>query len=557
MKTDIQIAHEANMIHIKDVAASIGISEDELEFYGKYKAKLSDELTERVKNNKDGKLVLVTAINPTPAGEGKTTTSIGLGMAMTKIGKNTIIALREPSLGPVFGVKGGAAGGGYAQVVPMEDINLHFTGDFHAITAANNLLCAMIDNHLQQGNALGIDERRILFARVTDTNDRALRNIIVGLGGKANGVPREDHFTITVASEVMAILCLASDIEDLKERLGNILVAYKYDGSPVYCRDLKANGSMAVLLKDALKPNLVQTLENTPAIIHGGPFANIAHGCNSVRATKLALKLCDYTITEAGFGADLGAEKFLDIKCRKAGISPDAVVIVATVRALKYNGGVPKTELKAENLDALKLGAVNLEAHIDNIHKYGLPVVVAINKFDTDTDAEIAYVREICEKKGVRLALSEVFAKGSEGGVELAKAVVEACEEPSDFKFIYSDEQSIPEKIEAIAKNIYGADGVIIESAAKKQLSDILALSPEYSKLPVCMAKTQYSLSDDATKLGRPSGFSITVREIKLSAGAGFIVVLTGSIMTMPGLPKVPAANNIDIDENGNITGLF
>ena len=557
MKTDIQIAHEANMIHIKDVAASIGIPEDELEFYGKYKAKLSDELTERVKDNKDGKLVLVTAINPTPAGEGKTTTSIGLGMAMKKIGKSTIIALREPSLGPVFGVKGGAAGGGYAQVVPMEDINLHFTGDFHAITAANNLLCAMIDNHLQQGNALGIDERRILFARVTDTNDRALRNIIVGLGGKANGVPREDHFTITVASEVMAILCLASDISDLKERLGNILVAYKYDGSPVYCRDLKANGSMAALLKDALKPNLVQTLENTPAIIHGGPFANIAHGCNSVRATKLALKLCDYTITEAGFGADLGAEKFLDIKCRKAGISPDAVVIVATVRALKYNGGVPKTELKAENLDALKAGAVNLEAHIDNIHKFGLPVVVAINKFDTDTDAEIAYVREICEKKGVRLALSEVFANGGDGGVELANAVVAACEEPSSFKFMYEDEATIPEKIEAIAKNIYGADGVIIESAAKKQLSDILALSPEYSKLPVCMAKTQYSLSDDATKLGRPSGFSITVREIKLSAGAGFIVVLTGSIMTMPGLPKVPAANNIDIDENGNITGLF
>ena len=557
MKTDIQIAHEANMLHIKDVAASIGISDDELEFYGKYKAKLSDELTKRVENNKDGKLVLVTAINPTPAGEGKTTTSIGLGMAMKKIGKSTIIALREPSLGPVFGVKGGAAGGGYSQVVPMEDINLHFTGDFHAITAANNLLCAMIDNHLQQGTALGLDERRILFARVTDTNDRALRNIIVGLGGKANGVPREDHFTITVASEVMAILCLASDISDLKERLGSILVAYKYDGSPVYCRDLKANGSMAALLKDALKPNLVQTLENTPAIIHGGPFANIAHGCNSVRATKLALKLCDYTITEAGFGADLGAEKFLDIKCRKAGISPDAVVIVATVRALKYNGGVPKTELKAENLDALKAGAVNLEAHIDNIHKFGLPVVVAINKFDTDTDAEIAYVREICEKKGVRLALSEVFAKGGDGGVELANAVVAACEEPSSFKFMYEDDATIPEKIEAIAKNIYGADGVIIESAAKKQLSDILALSPEYSKLPVCMAKTQYSLSDDATKLGRPSGFSITVREIKLSAGAGFIVVLTGSIMTMPGLPKVPAANNIDIDENGNITGLF
>ena len=557
MKTDIQIAHEANMIHIKNVASSIGITEDELEFYGKYKAKLSDELAARVENNKDGKLILVTAINPTPAGEGKTTTSIGLGMAMNKIGKKAIIALREPSLGPVFGVKGGAAGGGYAQVVPMEDINLHFTGDFHAITAANNLLCAMIDNHLQQGNLLGIDERRILFARVTDTNDRALRNIIVGLGGKANGVPREDHFTITVASEVMAILCLASDIDDLKERLGNILVAYKYDGSPVYCRDLKANGSMAALLKDALKPNLVQTLENTPAIIHGGPIANIAHGCNSVRATKLAMKLCDYAITEAGFGADLGAEKFLDIKCRKAGLTPNAVVVVATVRALKYNGGVPKTELKSENLDALKAGAVNLEAHIDNIHKFGLPVVVAINKFDTDTEAEIAYVREICEKKGVRLALSEVFAKGGDGGIELANAVVEACEEPNSFKFIYSDEQSIPEKIEAIAKNIYGADSVIIESAAKKQLSDILALSPEYSKLPVCMAKTQYSLSDDATKLGRPSGFSITVREIKLSAGAGFIVVLTGSIMTMPGLPKVPAANNIDIDENGNIVGLF
>ena len=557
MKTDIQIAHEANMTHIKNVAASIGITEDELEFYGKYKAKLSDELAARVENNKNGKLILVTAINPTPAGEGKTTTSIGLGMAMNKIGKKAIIALREPSLGPVFGVKGGAAGGGYSQVVPMEDINLHFTGDFHAITAANNLLCAMIDNHLQQGNVLGIDERRILFARVTDTNDRALRNIIVGLGGKANGVPREDHFTITVASEVMAILCLASDLDDLKERLGNILVAYKYDGSPVYCRDLKANGSMAALLKDALKPNLVQTLENTPAIIHGGPFANIAHGCNSVRATKLAMKLCDYAITEAGFGADLGAEKFLDIKCRKAGLNPDAVVIVATVRALKYNGGIPKTELKSENLEALKAGAVNLEAHIDNIHKFGLPVVVAINKFDTDTEAEIAYVREICEKKGVRLALSEVFAKGGEGGIELANAVVEACEEPKNFKFIYSDEQSIPEKIQAVAKNIYGADSVIIESAAKKQLADILALSPEYSKLPVCMAKTQYSLSDDATKLGRPGGFSITVREIKLSAGAGFIVVLTGSIMTMPGLPKVPAANNIDIDGNGNIVGLF
>ncbi len=557
MKSDITIAQEAKMLHIKDVAASIGISEDELEFYGKYKAKLSDELAARVESNSDGKLILVTAINPTPAGEGKTTTTIGLGMAMQKLGKKTMIALREPSLGPVFGVKGGAAGGGYAQVVPMEDINLHFTGDFHAITAANNLLCAMIDNHLQQGNSLSIDPRRILFARVTDTNDRALRNITVGLGGKANGVPREDHFTITVASEVMAILCLASDIHDLKRRLGNILVAYKYDGTPVYCRDLKADGAMTVLLKDALKPNLVQTLENTPAIIHGGPFANIAHGCNSVRATKLALKLADYAITEAGFGADLGAEKFLDIKCRMAGLKPSCVVIVATVRALKYNGGVPKTELKEENLEALKAGIVNLEAHIDNIHKYGLPVVVAFNRFDTDTDAEIAFIREFCEKKDVTVALSDVFAKGGDGGIELARAVVEACEMPSEFKFIYNDDKSIVEKIEAVAREIYGADGVIFEAAAKKQLADILALSPEYSKFPVCMAKTQYSLSDDASKLGRPSGFNITVREVKLSAGAGFIVVLTGAIMTMPGLPKVPAANNIDVDDNGNTIGLF
>ena len=557
MKTDIMIAQEAKMLHIKDVAASIGIDEDELEFYGKYKAKLSDELAARVESNPNGKLILVTAINPTPAGEGKTTTTIGLGMAMKKIGKKTMIALREPSLGPVFGVKGGAAGGGYAQVVPMEDINLHFTGDFHAITAANNLLCAMIDNHLQQGNSLSIDPRRILFARVTDTNDRALRNITVGLGGKANGVPREDHFSITVASEVMAILCLASDVHDLKRRLGNILVAYKYDGSPVYCRDLKADGAMTVLLKDAIKPNLVQTLENTPAIIHGGPFANIAHGCNSVRATKLALKLSDYTITEAGFGADLGAEKFLDIKCRMAGLTPSCVVLVATIRALKYNGGVAKTELKNENLEALKRGIVNLEAHIDNIHKYGLPVVVALNKFDTDTDAEIAFVRETCKAKDVTVALSDVFANGGDGGIELAHAVVEACDKPSSFNFIYDDDKTIVEKIEAVAREIYGADGVIFESAAKKQLEDIISLDPEYSKFPVCMAKTQYSLSDDATKLGRPSGFKITVREVKLSAGAGFIVVLTGAIMTMPGLPKIPAANNIDIDENGNTVGLF
>ena len=557
MKTDIEIAREAKMLPIKEVAASVGICEDDLEFYGKYKAKISNEYMSKVASNPDGKLVLVTAINPTPAGEGKTTTSIGLGMAMSKLGKKTMIALREPSLGPVFGVKGGAAGGGYSQVLPMDDINLHFTGDFHAITAANNLLCAIIDNHLQQGNVLGIDERRILFGRVTDTNDRALRNVIVGLGGKVNGVPREDHFHITVASEVMAILCLAENITDLKERLGNILVAYKYDGSPVYCRDLQAHGSMAVLLKDAIQPNLVQTLENTPAIIHGGPFANIAHGCNSVRATKLALKISDYTITEAGFGADLGAEKFLDIKCRKAGLTPSAVVIVATIRALKYNGGVPKAELKAENLEALKRGSVNLEAHIDNIHKFGLPVVVAINRFDTDTDAEIALLTEMCNAKGVDLALSEVFAKGGDGGIELAKAVIKACEKPSDFKFMYTDDMSITEKIEAVAKNIYGADGVTFDAAAKKQLDEIIKLDEKYSRYPVCFAKTQYSLSDDPTKLGRPSGFNITVREVKLSAGAGFIVVLTGAIMTMPGLPKAPAAYSIDIDENGVITGLF
>ena len=545
------------MLHIKDVAAQLGINEDELEYYGKYKAKLSDELFSRVSEKKDGKLILVTAINPTPAGEGKTTTSIGLGMAMKKIGKNAVIALREPSLGPVFGIKGGAAGGGYSQVLPMEDINLHFTGDFHAITAANNLLCAIIDNHIQQGNELNIDPRRILFPRATDTNDRALRNIIVGLGGKTDGIPREDHFCITVASEVMAVLCLASDLEDLKRRLGNILVAYRYDGSPVYCRDLHADGSMTVLLKDAIKPNLVQTTENTPVIIHGGPFANIAHGCNSVRATKLALKLADYTVTEAGFGADLGAEKFLDIKCRKANLVPNAVVIVATVRALKYNGGVCKDNLKHENLEALKKGAVNLEAHIDSIHKFGLPVVVALNRFDTDTEAEIEYIRALCAEKDVEVAVSEVFAKGGDGGIELAKAVVNACEKPSCFRFIYEDGMSVTEKINAVAKEIYGADGVVIDSKAQRQLDEILKLSDRYSSFPVCFAKTQYSLSDDPKKLGRPSGFTITVREIKLSAGAEFIVVYTGTIVTMPGLPKTPAAYSIDIDKDLKIRGLF
>ena len=557
MKTDIQIAHEANMFPIKNIADGLGVLDDELELYGKYKAKISDEFLERMKDKPDGKLVLVTAINPTPAGEGKTTTSVGLGMAMKKIGKNAIIALREPSLGPVFGIKGGAAGGGYSQVVPMEDINLHFTGDFHAITAANNLLCAIIDNHIHQGNELGIDQRRVLFARVTDTNDRALRNIIVGLGAKVDGVPREDHFMITVASEVMAILCLADSLEDLKARLGNILVAYTYDNKPVFCRDLKVNGAMAALLKDAIKPNLVQTLENTPALIHGGPFANIAHGCNSVRATKLALKLADYTITEAGFGADLGAEKFFDIKCRKAGLTPSAVVLVATVRALKYNGGIEKSMLAEENLEALRAGAVNLEAHIENLRKYGLPIVVAINRFGTDTEAELNMVREICEKAGAEFALSDVFAQGGEGGVELAKKVVEACEKPSKFKLLYDDNTSIVEKITTIAKEIYGADGVKFDAAAMKSIKEIEALGDEFAKLPVCMAKTQYSLSDDATKLGRPTGYQLTVREIKLSSGAGFVVALTGAIMTMPGLGKAPAAYSIDIDSKGNITGLF
>lgn len=557
MLTDIEIAQKAEMKPIGEIARQLDVTEDELELYGKYKAKITSECAERLKDKPDGKLILVTAINPTPAGEGKTTTTIGLGMALSKIGKKAVIALREPSLGPVFGLKGGAAGGGYSQVLPMEDINLHFTGDFHAITAANNLLCAMIDNHIQQGNELDIDARRILFPRVTDTNDRALRNIVIGLGGKTDGVPREDHFMITVASEVMAILCLARDLDDLKERLGNILVAYTRSGSPIYARDIKAAGAMTALLKDAIKPNLVQTIEHTPALIHGGPFANIAHGCNSVSATKLALKMADYTVTEAGFGADLGAEKFFDIKCRYAGLKPSAVVLVATVRALKYNGGVSKTELKAENVDALVKGSVNLEKHIENLHLYGIPVVVAINRFDTDTDAELEALREICEKNGADFTLSEVFAKGSEGGIELAEKVVAACDKKSEFKLLYPDEMSICDKISTIAKNIYGADGVVFEPAAKKAIAEIEKLDEKYKRFPVCMAKTQYSFSDDQTKLGRPTGFEITVRDVKLSAGAGFIVVLTGNILTMPGLPKVPAANSIDVDENGNIVGLF
>ena len=557
MLTDIEIAQGATLEPISKIAEKIGLHEEEYEPYGRYKAKITDEFLNRMADKKDGKLILVTAINPTPAGEGKTTTTVGLGMAMSKIGKNAIIALREPSLGPVFGVKGGAAGGGYAQVLPMEDINLHFTGDFHAITTANNLLSAVIDNHIQQGNALGIDQRRILFSRVLDMNDRALRNVVVGLGTKMDGVPREDHFMITVASEIMAILCLSENISDLKERLGKILVAYKYDGSPVYCRDLGVNGAMAAVLKDALKPNLVQTLENTPAIIHGGPFANIAHGCNSVRATKLALKLADYTITEAGFGADLGAEKFFDIKCRFAKLKPSAVVLVATVRALKYNGGVAKADLGTENVDALKRGAVNLEAHIDNLQKYGVPVVVAINRFGSDSEAELKAIEEICLAKGAEFALSEVFAKGGEGGIELAKKVVEACEKPSDFHCLYPDEMSIKDKIITVAREIYGAADVKFDAAALKAIAEFEALDPAYKKFPVCMAKTQYSLSDDQTKLGRPTGFTLTVREVKLSAGAGFVVALTGAIMTMPGLPKAPAALNIDVDENGKITGLF
>ncbi len=555
MPSDIEIAQQAKLLPIKDVASQIGIKEDELEFYGKYKAKLSDELAERVKDNPDGKLVLVTAINPTPAGEGKTTITTGLGQAMAKIGKKAVIALREPSLGPVFGIKGGAAGGGYSQVLPMEDINLHFTGDMHAITAANNLCCAMLDNHIQQGNSLMIDPRRILIKRCLDMNDRALRNIVVGLGGKVNGVPREDHFIITVASEVMAILCLAADISDLKERLGRILVAYSYSGEPIYAKDLKAEGAMTALLKDAIKPNLVQTLEGTPAIMHGGPFANIAHGCNSVRATKLALKLADYCITEAGFGSDLGAEKFLDIKCRYAGLKPSAIVLVATCRALKYNGGVPKTEVSNENLEALKKGIVNLGVHIANMRKYNVPVVVAINRFYADTDAELKYIEDFCRENGASFALAEVFANGGDGGKELAQKVVEACEKPSNYAPIYPLELGIKEKIEKIASSIYGAKKVNYTVQAEKAIAEVTALGAD--KLPVCIAKTQYSLSDDPSLLGAPKDFEITVRNVSLSNGAGFVVVYTGEIMTMPGLPKAPAAHNIDVDQNGKIAGLF
>lgn len=555
MLTDIQIAQQTELKPITEIAKGLGISDEELEPYGRFKAKLSDKLGDRVSSNPDGKLILVTAINPTPAGEGKTTTTCGLGQAMAKIGKNAIIALREPSLGPVFGVKGGAAGGGYSQVLPMEDINLHFTGDMHAITSANNLLCAMLDNHLQQGNTLGINQRRILVKRCLDMNDRALRNIVVGLGGNVNGVPREDGFVITVATEVMAILCLAKDLDDLKTRLGNILVAYTYEGNPVYARDLQAEGAMTALLKDALKPNLVQTVEATPAIMHGGPFANIAHGCNSVRSTKLALKLADYCITEAGFGSDLGAEKFFDIKCRYAGLKPSCVVVVATCRALKYNGGVPKAETVNENLEALKKGIVNLGVHIENMRKYKVPVVVAINRFLTDSQAELDFIKEYCIEKGADFALSDVFANGGEGGKELALKVVEACEKPSDFTPIYSDELTIRQKVETVAKEIYRADGVNFTKAAEKALKEIASLGGD--KLPVCIAKTQYSLSDDPTLLGAPTGFTITVRDLKLSNGAGFVVVYTGDIMTMPGLPKAPAAQRIDIDKQGVISGLF
>ena len=556
MKTDIQIAQEAQMKPIGQVAESIGISEDELEFYGKYKAKLSDELWDRIKDNENGKLVLVTAINPTPAGEGKTTTTVGLGDALTRLGKRTVIALREPSLGPCFGIKGGAAGGGYAQVVPMDELNLHFTGDFHAITSANNLLAAMLDNHIQQGNALRIDPRQVVWKRCLDMNDRVLRNIVVGLGNKMDGMVREDHFVITVASEIMAILCLAENLADLKKRLGRIIVAYNFDGEPVTADDLKATGAMAALLKDAIKPNLIQTLEHTPALVHGGPFANIAHGCNSVRATKMALKMSDITITEAGFGADLGAEKFFDIKCRLAGLKPDAVVLVATVRALKYNGGVAKSDLGEENLEALAKGIVNLEKHIENIQKYDVPVIVTLNSFVTDTEAEYEYIREFCEEKGCSFALSEVWANGGEGGIGLAEKVLETLEEEaSHFHTLYNDSLSLEEKIECIAKKIYGADGVVYEPAAKKQLAKIAEMG--FSEFPVCMAKNQYSLSDDAKKLGRPSGFNIHVREVYVSAGAGFVVALTGAVMTMPGLPRVPAANGIDVTDDGKITGLF
>lgn len=556
MKSDIEIAQEAVMQPIKEVAAAYGIGEDDLELYGKYKAKLTDELWDQVKDRPDGKLVLVTAINPTPAGEGKTTTTVGLGEAFGKMGKKAIIALREPSLGPCFGVKGGAAGGGYAQVVPMEDLNLHFTGDFHAITSANNLLAALLDNHIQQGNALGIDPRQIQWKRCVDMNDRVLRNIVVGLGAKGDGMVREDHFVITVASEIMAILCLADNMEDLKNRLGKIIVAYNFAGEPVTAEQLHAVGSMAALLKEALKPNLIQTLEHTGALVHGGPFANIAHGCNSVRATKTALKLADVVVTEAGFGADLGAEKFLDIKCRKAGLKPDAVVLVATVRALKYNGGVPKDQLSAENLEALEKGIVNLEKHIENLQKFGVPVVVTLNSFISDTEAEYAYIRKFCEDRGCEFALSEVWAKGGEGGISLAEKVMETLEnKPTQYHVLYPDEMSLKDKINTIAREIYGADGASFAPAAAKALKRIEDMG--FGNLPVCMAKTQYSLSDDQTKLGRPTGFTINVRDAYVSAGAGFVVALTGSIMTMPGLPKKPAADSIDVDGNGKITGLF
>ena len=556
MLSDIEIAQGCQMRPITEVAAAAGLDAEDLELYGKYKAKLSADVWNKTAANPDGKLVLVTAINPTPAGEGKTTTTVGLGEALAKMGKKAMIALREPSLGPVFGIKGGAAGGGYAQVVPMEDINLHFTGDMHAITAANNLLCAMLDNHMQQGNVLGIDPRRVVFTRVMDMNDRALRNITIGLGGKVNGVPREDHFMITVASEVMAILCLAKDLDDLKKRFGDILVAYTFSGKPVYARDLHAEGAMTALMRDAIKPNLVQTLEGTPALMHGGPFANIAHGCNSVQATRLAMKLADIAITEVGFGADLGAEKFMDIKCRKAGIAPDCIVLVATVRALKYNGGVPKTELNAPNMTALEHGICNLDAHLDNMKKFGVPVVVAINAFPTDTAEEMEFIRKHCAERGVRVALSEVFAKGGEGGEELAREVLAVLDEgKADFHMLYEDELPLEEKIRKIAKEIYGADGVTFAPAAHKELMNITDMG--YGTLPVCIAKTQYSLSDDASLLGRPSQFVVNVRSARLAAGAGFVVVETGAVMTMPGLPKVPAAEKIDVDGAGMITGLF
>lgn len=556
MKTDIEIAQEAQMLPITEVVKEIGLTADDLELYGKYKAKISNEYLKKIEGNKKGKLILVTAINPTPAGEGKTTTSVGLGQAFGKLGKKAVIALREPSLGPCFGIKGGAAGGGYAQVVPMEDLNLHFTGDFHAITSANNLLAALLDNHIQQGNALRIDTRQIVWKRCLDMNDRVLRNVVVGLGNKTDGFVREDHFVITVASEIMAILCLATDLEDLKDRLGKIIVAYDLDGKPVTAKDLQAVGAMAALLKDAILPNVIQTLEHTPALVHGGPFANIAHGCNSVRATTAALSMADYVVTEAGFGADLGAEKFFDIKCRQAGLSPDAVVLVATIRALKYNGGVPKTELSAENVEALEKGIVNLEKHIENLQKYKVPVVVTLNSFVTDSEAEIAFVKQFCEERGCEFAISEVWEKGGEGGIALAEKVLKTLEEKeSHFAPLYPSELPLTEKIETVAKEIYGAKGVNYTAAAKKQLAKLTELG--FGDLPVCMAKTQYSLSDDPALLGRPKDFDITVREAYVSAGAGFVVVLTGAVMTMPGLPKQPAAFGIDVDESGKITGLF